>query len=178
MLSITDTLLRALERVLGLVLIAAIALNFFNVVGRYLFGFVVLSADELEVFALVAITFLGAAIVAWRGQNLRMDVLRTALPASWQRAIDVLEAALSLVIAGFMVFVSYQYVRKVVLLGQVSDMAELPMWIPHGFVLVGFLLIAATQVLRAFAAIWPGASRQSAPNGPASITATGAEHTS
>ena len=55
--------------------ILAVMLNFTNVVGRYLFGLSLLGSDEVQVFIMVAMTFLGAAVVTRRNQHLRMDVL-------------------------------------------------------------------------------------------------------
>ena len=69
-----------LQKALGITLIAAILLNFANVVGRYGFGYSILWADEVEMFILVLVTFLGAAIVGWQRQHLAMDVLRARLP--------------------------------------------------------------------------------------------------
>ena len=45
-----------IERVLAYAFIAAVALNFTNVVGRYGFGTTLLSADELQIFIICAWT--------------------------------------------------------------------------------------------------------------------------
>src|SRR5262245_51514888 len=84
-----------LERLLGATLLASILLNFGNVVGRYVFATTLISADELQVFALVAITFLGAAIVTWRAQHLRMDVLRPLFPPVLGSAVRMVETVLA-----------------------------------------------------------------------------------
>lgn len=43
---VLDRLIRAIEGLLSLALLAAIALNFINVIGRYVFGHSILVADE------------------------------------------------------------------------------------------------------------------------------------
>ena len=48
-------------------------------VGRYVFGFALNGVDEIEIYILIWIAFLGAAVVTWRGLHLRMDVLVNAL---------------------------------------------------------------------------------------------------
>ncbi|HEY5216096.1 MAG TPA: TRAP transporter small permease subunit, partial [Pseudolabrys sp.] len=68
---ILDRLMRWIERGLAYAFIAAVGLNFFNVVGRYGFGVTILSADEIQIFIMVFMAFLGASVVAWRNQHLR-----------------------------------------------------------------------------------------------------------
>ena len=150
-----------LERILGAILIASIALNFGNVVARYVFGTALMSADEIQIFALVAMTFLGAAIVTWRGQHLRMDVMTSLLAGPVARGVRVAELVVGVIVVGFVCIQSWRYVVKVWSLEQVSDMAGIPMWIPHGLLLLGFVLIGLSLVAIAFGrlAIRPGDSK-------------------
>ncbi|HET7297193.1 MAG TPA: TRAP transporter small permease subunit, partial [Burkholderiales bacterium] len=65
-----NRVMRALELGLGALLLAAIALNFVNVLGRYVAGRTLIGADELQTYSMVWIAFLGAGVVAWRGEHL------------------------------------------------------------------------------------------------------------
>ena len=145
---ILDCLTRWIERALAYAFIGAVGLNFINVIGRYGFGSTILSADELQIFIMVFMTFLGAAVVAWRGQHLRMDVFVSALPAPIRRMISIAELAFIAVLAGFVMWNSASYAQQMFNIGRVSDMARVPMWIPHGVVVVGFGLIALICCLR------------------------------
>jgi len=145
---ILDRLTWWIERVLAYAFIAAVVLNFFNVVGRYGFGRTILSADELQVFIMVFMTFLGAAVVAWRGQHLRMDVVVNALPPSIRRLVRIFELAVVAILASFVLWNSTYYAQQMFNFGRVSDMARVPMWIPHGAVAAGFGLIAFVACLR------------------------------
>ena len=58
-----DWIARVIELVLAFAFILAVLLNFANVVGRYLFGLSLLGSDEVQVFIMVGMTFLGAAVV-------------------------------------------------------------------------------------------------------------------
>jgi TRAP-type C4-dicarboxylate transport system permease small subunit len=69
-----DRIARVIEVTLALAFIFAVLLNFANVVGRYLLGLSLLGADEVQIFIMVAMTFLGAAVVTRRNLHLRMDV--------------------------------------------------------------------------------------------------------
>ena len=137
-----------IERALAYAFIAAVALNFINVVGRYGFGTTILSADELQIFIMVFMTFLGTAVVAWRNKQLRMDVLVNALPPPARRLIKIAELAAIVILAAFVLWNSTYYAKQMFNIGRVSDMAQVPMWIPHGVVAAGFGLMALIACLR------------------------------
>ena len=144
---------RAIELALALAFIGAVLLNFTNVVGRYVFGWTILGADELQIFVMVGMTFLGAVVVTWRNQHLRMDVLVRLSPEPVQSLLRWLELALVAVLSGFVFVQSWTYASQMYRLGRTSDTADVPMWIPHGAVAVGFGLIAAMAVYRGVRAL-------------------------
>ena len=145
---ILDRLTWGIERALAYAFIAAVALNFINVIARYGFGSSILSADELQIYIMVFMTFLGLAVVAWRNQHLRMDVVVNALPLPVRRLVKIVELTVIVVLAVFVLWNSTYYAEQMFMIGRVSDMARVPMWIPHGAVAVGFGLIAFVACLR------------------------------
>jgi len=118
-----DRVARVIEVMLALAFIFAVLLNFANVVGRYLLGLSLLGADEVQIFIMVAMTFLGAAVVTRRNLHLRMDVLVRFLPAPVRVALRVAEQVLLAVLAGFVLTQSYFYARQMWRIGRTSDMA-------------------------------------------------------
>lgn len=138
-----------IERVLAYALLVAVALNFANVVGRYGFGRSLLGADEVQTYAMVAIAFLGAVVVAWRGEHLRMDIVARMLPDRGRNALAVAELALTVALAGFALVQSSRYVAEMARLGVKSPLAQIPMWLPHAVVALGFGLIALVALYRA-----------------------------
>lgn len=155
-----DRLARGLELALGVALLVAVALNFVNVVGRYGLGATFLGADEVEIYILVWIAFLGAALAAWRRQHLRMDVIVRLLPLRVQHWLRVAELLVLASVAGFVAFHSYRYVAKIHSLGAVSDIAEVPTWIPHAAILLGFVSIAAIALFRLGRALGSARSKE------------------
>jgi TRAP-type C4-dicarboxylate transport system permease small subunit len=141
-----DRVARIIEVVLALAFILAVLLNFGNVVGRYVFGVSLLGADEVQIFIMVAMTFLGAAVVSRRNLHLRMDVLVRFLPARARVALRVVELALLATVSGFVLTQSYFYARQMLRIGRTSDMAGVPMWIPHATVALGFAMIFLVAV--------------------------------
>ena len=98
-----DRIARVIELVLAFAFILAVLLNFANVVGRYLFGISLLGSDEVQVFIMVGMTFLGAVVVTRRNQHLRMDVLVQFMPRRCALALRIAEQLLLAVLAGFVV---------------------------------------------------------------------------
>jgi TRAP-type C4-dicarboxylate transport system permease small subunit len=149
-----DRVARILELVLALAFIFAVLLNFANVLGRYILGYSLLGADEVQVFIMIAMTFVGAAIVTRRNMHLRMDVLVQFIPAPVRVVLRLIELLLLIVLAGFVVTESALYAQRMFSIGRASDMAGVPMWIPHGMVALGFGLMLIVTLWRLVSAGW------------------------
>jgi len=143
-----DRIARVIELTLALAFILAVMLNFANVVGRYLLGVSLLGSDEVQVFIMVGMTFLGAAVVTRRNLHLRMDVLLQFLPASILVLLRVIEQLLLVTLASFALAQSFFYASQMLRIGRTSDMAGIPMWIPHATVALGFGLILVVAFWR------------------------------
>jgi len=158
-----DRIARGIELALAVAFIMAVVLNFTNVVGRYLFGISFLASDEVQVFIMVGMTFLGAAVVTRRHEHLRMDVLVQFMPGPVRLALRIAEQLLLIVLAGFVLSQSYFYATQMLKIGRASDMAGVPMWIPHGTVALGFALILLIAVWRLVTVIMRRVDEHSAP---------------
>jgi TRAP-type C4-dicarboxylate transport system permease small subunit len=145
-----NLVMKSLERALALAFIFAVVLNFANVIGRYVVGRTIDGADEVQIYIMVAMAFLGAAAVAWRRDHLRMDVLARRVPPLARTVLQVLEVALIVVLAAFVLWQSAGYTWQMLTLGRVSDGAGIPMWIPHSAVAIGFGLMALVAVVQLF----------------------------
>jgi len=143
-----ESFIKTIERGLALAFIAAVCLNFANVVGRYGFGYSLAAADEIQIYVMVFMAFLGAAVVAWRSAHLRMDVLVRFLPERLQGWIRGAEVLMVVVLSVFVVTQSARYTWQMFVLDRRSDNAGIPTWIPHGAVALGFLLIAFAVVFQ------------------------------
>jgi C4-dicarboxylate transporter DctQ subunit len=139
-----------IERLLAAAFIFAVCLNFANVIGRYVIGRSILGADEVQIYIMVWMAFLGAAVVAWRREHLRMDVLVRFLPAGMQKGLRGLEVAVIVLLAGFALVQSVRYTWQMAMLGRTSDVGGIPMWIPHSAVALGFALIAVVALMDLF----------------------------
>ena len=160
---ICDRTARALELALAIAFLFAVGLNFTNVIGRYLLGRSILWADEVQVFIMIAMTFLGAAVVTWRRQHLRMDVLARMLPRPAQQFLKVVELALMLGLCGFILVQSQDYAARMYQIGRNSDSAGVPMWIPHGSLAIGFGLMVLVCLAHGWTAVRTGTIEETQP---------------
>ena len=148
-----------IERMLAIAFMAAVALSFVNVVGRYLLGQTFIWADEVQIYIMIWMAFLGAVVVSWRRMHLRMDLLFKMLPARLRQLVSLLELACMIVLSGVVLFLSGQYAYTMFILNRLSDVAQVPMWIPHSGVAWGFgliLLIALRHLWQVFHPPEPG----------------------
>lgn len=141
-------LTHVVERLVAYALIVAVALNFANVVARYVFRQPILGADELQLLLMVWMTFLGVVVVTWRDMHLRMDLLAARLPAFARRGLRTLELALLAVLAALVVGESWRYTARMLEIGRRSDALGIPVWISHSAVGIAFALIGLIAIYR------------------------------
>ena len=129
-------------------LLGAIAINFANVVGRYLFLASIYWADEAMVFLVIWSIFLAAVAVTYDGSQLTMDLFSARLSPRWQRVLDAVIGAVCLVTFAFMAWQALTVVRTLMRNDQRSIALDIPIAIPHAALLVGFTLSALVVIAR------------------------------
>lgn len=149
--SLGDRLALSARRCLGAILLAMVALNFAGVASRYLRGAAIYGADEVLVYAMVWLVFLGAAVAAVRNQHLGFPGGLQALPANLRRVLSRLIDLTGALILGYVSLQSWQVLVKLDRIGQTSMAAGIPMTVPHAAVFVSFTAIAAALAIRALA---------------------------
>lgn len=148
MLRSLDRLATGLLAVLGLVLIAMVALSVWNVISRYVFNDALLWADEVATFAMIVLAYLGAVICAWRGTEIRMDILLTLLPDGAQRVLRIGQQVVIVVLTAWIAWLSWGYVARILSVGMQSTGAKVPLWIINGTLTLGFALFALIALAR------------------------------
>lgn len=143
-----DRAMNGFLTVLGLALIAMVALSVWNVISRYVFNAAILWADEVAVFAMIVLAWLGAIICAWRDFVIRMDILVSALPRAVRRAIALLQLILVAGICLWTAWLSWGYVARLLRFGMTSDAAGIPLWLVHGSITLSLIVMALIALLR------------------------------
>lgn len=134
--------------VLGLALIAMVALSVWNVISRYIFSAAILWADEVAVFAMIGLVWLGAIVCAWRDFVIRMDILVSTLPRAIRRAMVLLQLILVAGICLWTSWLSWGYVARLVRFGMTSDAAGIPLWIVHASITLSLIAMALIALFR------------------------------
>jgi TRAP-type C4-dicarboxylate transport system permease small subunit len=129
-------------------MLAGVAINFANVVGRYAFGRALFWAEETMVFLTIWGVFVGMAAIAYQGEHLNMDLFSQAISARWRTAINAAVVAALLACCAFVALQSFQVVALFARAGQVSVAAGIPKAIPHAALAVGFVLTALAVLVR------------------------------
>lgn len=145
---IVPIILGAIRAALGALIFTGVALNFANVVGRYVFLKPIIWAEEVLVFIMIWCVMLGATLVTWENQHLRMDAVYHLTPPRVRRWLNLLSTLAFLVAGVFVLVQSARVVAVVAGTGQRSVVAEIPMVIPYGALPVSFGLIVAVLVWR------------------------------
>jgi TRAP-type C4-dicarboxylate transport system permease small subunit len=140
--------LRVIRAVLGTLILAGVALNFANVVGRYVFLAPIIWAEEVLVFVMVWCVMLGATLVTWGDQHLRMDAVQHFSPPRLRRWLDVATTVVGLAVAVFVLVQSSRLLLLAAGTGQRSVVAEIPMVVPFAAIPVSFAIIAGMLVRR------------------------------
>lgn len=139
---------RFLVVVASLMLIAIVLINGANVFGRYVLAAPFTWAEEVMLYLMVASIFLGAPAVTWDGANIRMDIFVRAMPPKVRRLFEGLADLLSLLVAALLAYVALPIISQLIDFDQRSHAAEIPMWLPQGFLPLGFALIALALIAR------------------------------
>jgi TRAP-type C4-dicarboxylate transport system permease small subunit len=134
--------------IVGIIFLAAVAINILNVIGRYVFSYPIFWAEEVLVFMVVWAVFLSAAAITFNGAHLSMDLFYAKLKSPWKQVANATIAATLLASTLFAAAQSYKVVMLYIANGTVSTAAQIPLYIPHAALLVGFSLMALAVIVR------------------------------
>ena len=132
----------------GVIFLAAAFINIANVIGRYVFSAPIFWAEEVLVFMVIWAVFLSAIAITFNGGHLSMDLFYAKLRGPWRLIVNGLIIAVFLACTLFAAMQSYTVVMLYIGNGNVSTAAEIPLYIPHAALLVGFSLMALAVICR------------------------------
>jgi len=149
-----DRLLRLLLRdipraAIGLIILVAIAINFANIIGRYVFLAPLDWAEEVLVFLVIWAVCLGASAVTYDRRHLDMNLFEVAFPRKLQAVLEIVKLVALVGFCGFAGIQAWTIVAIMARNGQVSITAGIPMTIPYSAFVVGFGLIVVAALAEA-----------------------------
>jgi C4-dicarboxylate transporter, DctQ subunit len=143
MLKALNHLIDRLENV-AMVAFMAIAtiITSFQVVYRYGFNSSLFWAEEVVIYSIICMSFVGASMGVRHGAHISVDVLNAFAPPALNRALHIVAALLGIAFAGFMLTYGFILFFNTLGRGQLTAALRLPMawfYLPIG--LSGVLLI-------------------------------------
>jgi C4-dicarboxylate transporter DctQ subunit len=107
------------------------ALLFVNVVLRYLFLAPISWAEELTLYIMVWIGFVGSSVAIRTRGHIAIDLLPLALSAAGRRRLAVFVAITVLAFLAVFIIYSGQHTLRVRSVGQVTPVMQAPMWLAY-----------------------------------------------
>jgi TRAP-type C4-dicarboxylate transport system permease small subunit len=146
-----ERLARLVSWLAALLLICALAINFSNVVGRYVFDQPIGWAEEAMGFLQIGLVLIAASLVTRKNAHLRMDAVEHLMPPRIRRWLDVGAGALTVAVALVVVAMSWRIVAGMLENDTRTVVLEIPLAIPYSAFFFGFALIALFAALRVIA---------------------------
>jgi TRAP-type C4-dicarboxylate transport system permease small subunit len=141
-----DRLHRGLEAVTVLLLVVYFVLVVLQVFFRYALNRSLFWSEEAVRFALVWSVMLGSAVVAYRGEHIRIDALDVLLSPGARRAVALLAEVLTFAFCAILAGTGIQFTLRT--LTQRSAVLEVPIWAVYAAVPVGAVLEAVCMLAR------------------------------
>jgi C4-dicarboxylate transporter, DctQ subunit len=141
-------LMAALRVAAGSMLIASVAINFANIIGRYFLAVSIPWAEEAMLFLMIGAVFLAAPPVGWLGRHIRMDVVVSLLPPRARNVFEALSDIVTVATCIMLAIFAWPVVTMLAELDQRSATANFPMVIPQAVVPLGLLLMALLIAVR------------------------------
>ncbi len=123
-------------------LICIVAINTFNVIGRYVFSAPIGWAEEVMLYLLIGAVFLTFVRITHQAAHVRMDILLRALPSRFRIAVETAADVITMLVCLTAVYAGAPIVMKFVEFDQRSDSSHIPLAIPQGLLPFGFACAA------------------------------------
>ena len=136
-------LLMVTRTVSGICLLASVAINFVNIIGRYFFSVSIPWAEEIMLFLMVGCVFTGCCAVAWEGRQIRMDVIVTMLPAKVRQFLTLLSELVMIATAVAVTVFAWPVITQLAAFDERSQAANFPLVIPQAMIPIGYYLDGA-----------------------------------
>ena len=148
-----NALVTGIRVLIAILLLVAVGLNCANIIGRYLLSAPIAWAEEVMLFLLVAVVFLGSSVVSFEGRQIRMDVILHMLPPALRRGFETIADLAVIAVSLALIWFAWPVINMLVEFDQRSQAADFPLFIPQGLIPVGLGLTAiltATRLIRDF----------------------------
>jgi C4-dicarboxylate transporter, DctQ subunit len=150
-LASADRVLGRLETTfIGAALAFSSGLLFVNVILRYVFLAPIAGVEEVSLYLLVWIVFVGSSVAMRTRGHVAIDLVPRTLPTVQRRRLALLVSALVLIFLAVFFYYSLAHTLSVKASGQLTPITQAPMWITYLAMPVG----SALMFLRTSQFLW------------------------
>jgi TRAP-type C4-dicarboxylate transport system permease small subunit len=146
--SLIAALVSAIRNLTATLLLAAVALNLANIIGRYALNSPIASAEEVMLFLLVAVVFLGSSVVSWERKQIRMDVVLHVMPPAVRHYFEVISDVATIAISVALIVFAWPVITMLVEFDERSQAADIPLSVPQALIPIGLGLTAFLTAIR------------------------------
>ena len=143
-----ERVVQAASYALGILLLIAAFINVANVIARYVFRRPFIWGEEIILYLVIWLVFIGVPVAAWRHLHLRMDVVYEWFPPALRRVVGIVIALTTLWLCAQMVFLSWRVIALLQLNNQRSAAAGVPMFVVYWAIPIGFGLLALVSLVQ------------------------------
>jgi len=132
------------ERIVLLTGVGVLAMTLmvsYDVLMRYFLDDPQLFVDDLTSFLLVAIIFLGAGPVFYKGGHIRIDLVTSRLKTKTQSRLRVITLSIGIVLLGIVIYETMVSTVAAFQTGRVSAVMNYPLWVGMVFIPLGLILM-------------------------------------
>ncbi|MET4808174.1 TRAP transporter small permease [Limibacillus sp. MBR-115] len=153
---IADSLSKLALALAALILVYAVAHILLETLLRSVFSISTQVLNEFIGFATLSITFLSLSYTLRADGMIRVNLVTSILPKSYQQRLEALVSFFGCGLVGFFCIFLWRNFSKNWHRGAVSEsVAEVPLWIPDAIVLIGASLLVLQLFLRGVVAVYP-----------------------
>lgn len=138
---------RAEEAIISLLLLATTILVFIDVVMRFGFGTGFMWSQELTLHLSAWMVLFGASYGVKVGSHIGMDAFVRLFPSIGRRILTGIACILALTYCGLVLYGSYEYLKKMHLIGIYLEDIDIEAWKAHSILLIGFVMITTRLLI-------------------------------
>jgi TRAP-type C4-dicarboxylate transport system permease small subunit len=131
----------------GLCVLAMTLMVSYDVLMRYFLDDPQLFVDDLTSFLLVAVIFLGAGPVFYKGGHIRIDLVTSRLKTKTQTRMRVITLSIGIALLGIVIYETMVSTMGAFQTGRVSAVMNYPLWMGMIFIPLGLILMIFFMVV-------------------------------
>lgn len=145
---------RCFHSLVAIFLIIMVLISFVNVLFRYFLNETILWADEITVYMMISIIWMGAIISSKNDSHINMDIFLVLIKNVFlKKLVLIFNALVVFLFSSWCASLSMEYTIKVAKFGMVSDASGISMWILHANLTISFILMSAIYFIHIIKAI-------------------------